>query len=202
MYRIIERFRADSRQELAGDWQEAAEHLSNPGAGVEDTLVWLQRLAGSDAPGPVIYQGVMRPEAVEKVRKARIEADRQAFRLHMLRLDEELQDAQERGCGRGRRSSGASGQATQRRLPFELRKVESDEHPDGFVFEMELDGKPIAPPDNVKGTMASIFQDLGDIPEDYLYAAGDGAYVAEDTGEHECRGRLEGDLSRGRRVSL
>ena len=47
---------------------------------------------------------------------------------------------------------------------------------------MELDGKPIAPPDNVKGTMASIFQDLGEIPEDYLYAAGDGAYLAEAIG--------------------
>ena len=30
---------------------------------------------------------------------------------------------------------------------------------------------------NVKGTMASILQDLGEIPEDYLYAAGDGAYL-------------------------
>jgi nitric oxide reductase NorD protein len=30
--------------------------------------------------------------------------------------------------------------------------------------------------------MASIFQDLGDIPEDYLYAAGDGAYLARDIG--------------------
>ena len=46
----------------------------------------------------------------------------------------------------------------ERRLPFELREVESDENPDGMVYEMQLDGKPIAPPDDVKGTM---FVDLG-----------------------------------------
>jgi nitric oxide reductase NorD protein len=32
-------------------------------------------------PGPTLYQGALRPEAVAKVRSARIEADRQAFRL-------------------------------------------------------------------------------------------------------------------------
>ena len=62
-----------------------------------------------------------------------------------------------------------------------LTRVESQENPDGFVYEIELDGKPIAPPDDVKGTMASIFQDLGEIPEEYLYAAGDGVYVAGDS---------------------
>jgi nitric oxide reductase NorD protein len=180
VYRMLERFRSDSQQELAGDWQEAAIHLSNSGAGVEDTLVWLQRLADSDVPGPVIYQGVMKVDAVDKVRKARIEADRQSFRVHMLRLEQELQDAQDEVAEGEDETRQADSEA---RLPFELRKVESDEHLDGFTFDMELDGKPIEPPENVRGTMASIFQDLGDIPEDYLYAAGDGAYLAEDIGE-------------------
>ena len=69
------------------------------------------------------------------------------------------------------------------RLPFELRQVAAEETPEGFTFEIELDGRPLPPPDDVKGAMASILQDLGDIPEDYLYAAGDGAYFAGDTGE-------------------
>jgi nitric oxide reductase NorD protein len=184
VYRHIERFRADSQVVLEPAWQQAAEALARPQARVEDTLLWLQRLAGTPLPGSVIYQGIMNTGAVEKVRKARIDADKQSFRLHMLRLDKELRDAEhavEEEDGQGVEDTPADD--TERRLPFELRTVESDENPDGFVYEMVLDGKPIAPPDDVKGTMASIFQDLGEIPEDYLYAAGDGAYLAEAIGE-------------------
>jgi nitric oxide reductase NorD protein len=184
VYRHIERFRTDSPVMLDADWQAAAGQLARPEARVEDSLVWLQRLAGTPLPGSFIYQGVMNPEAVDKVRRARIDADKQAFRLHMMRLDKELRDA-ENAVEESEAQDVEDSQADsgERRLPFELRKVESDENPDGFVYEMELDGKPIAPPEHVKGTMASIFQDLGEIPEDYLYAAGDGAYLAEAIGE-------------------
>ncbi|HUT39954.1 MAG TPA: hypothetical protein VM011_01320 [Gammaproteobacteria bacterium] len=180
LYRHIERFRADSAFELDAGWQEAAAVLARPEARVEDTLVWLQRLVDTSLPGHTLYHGVMRPDLVEKVRSARIDADRQAFRLHMLRLAQDLHEAEE-AVEESAAAQEEPGRG-ERRLPFELRKVESDENPDGFVYRMELDGKPVAPPDNVKGTMASIFQDLGEIPEDYLYAAGDGAYLAEAIG--------------------
>jgi len=179
LYRHLERFRADSALEPDAAWREAATQLSHPGARVEDSLVWLQRLVDAPLPGRAIYQGVMRPDAVAKVRGARIDADRQAFRLHLLHLAKELREAEEAVDADAQEAEQGGGE---RRLPFELRKVESNDNPDGFVYEMELDGKPIAPPDNVQGTMASIFQDLGEIPDDYLYAAGDGAYLAEAIG--------------------
>jgi len=179
VYRFIERFRAAAVTELDAAWQRAAERLSDTAARVEDTLELLASVLDAPLPPATIYQGVMLPEAVEKVRSARIESDRQMFRIHMLRLEKELQDAVDEVV----QEDEAGTEKGERRLPFELRKVESSENPDGFVYEMELDGKPIAPPDNVKGTMASIFQDLGNIPEEYLYAAGDGAYLAEDAGE-------------------
>jgi nitric oxide reductase NorD protein len=176
VYRQLVRFREDSQVEMDADWQAAADRLSQPGAKVEDTLVWLQRLVGSVVPAGVIYQGVMRPEAVEKVRAARIEADKQAFRLHLLRLADGLKDEADSQDDEEPPEVNEDGEV---RLPFELRTVESDDEANGVVFEMELDGKPIEPPDDVKGTMASIFQDLGEIPEEYLYAAGDGVYHAE-----------------------
>ena len=182
VYRQIERFRAASTFTLDPVWEEAAGHLARSGAGVEDTLVWLARMVDHPLPGALLYQGVLKPEAVDKVRKARIEADKQSFRLHLLRLEQELREA-EAAVEEPQLQEDAQDEAGERRLPFELRTVESDESVDGFAFEMELDGKPIAPPDQVKGTMASIFQDLGEIPEEYLYAAGDGAYVAEAIGE-------------------
>jgi len=181
VYRFIERLRSDSAMQSEA-WRLAATRLARADARVEDSLALLQELADVPPPAPAPHQGVLRPEVVARVRKARMDADRQAFRLHLLRLEKELQDTPEEID-----SEDAAGEAAEdtagRRLPVELRKVESDENPDGFVYEMQLDGKPIAPPDNVKGTMASIFQDLGEIPEDYLYAAGDGAYLAEAVGQ-------------------
>jgi nitric oxide reductase NorD protein len=180
VYRFIEHLHSDSAMPPDAAWQRAAGRLAHVDARVEDSLALLAELADVPPPAPAPYQGVLRPEAVDKVRQARIAADRQAFRLHLLRLEKELKDAEE---GAGEAAGVLPEEATERRLPFELRKVASDENPDGFVYEMQLDGKPIAPPDNVTGTMASIFQDLGEIPEDYLYAAGDGAYLAEAVGE-------------------
>jgi len=61
----------------------------------------------------VIYMGTMKPEAVDKVRLLRIEADKQAFRLHMLRMEKELLPEPEA--------------VDEGRLPFDLRKAKSDE---------------------------------------------------------------------------
>ena len=175
VYRHLQRFRADSPVALNKDWQAAAERLSQPGAKLEDTLLWLQRLAAGKLPDSVIYQGVMRPEAVEKVRAARLQADKQAFRMHMLHMQDGLREEADEQDDEAREVN-EDGEV---RLPFELRIVEADDEANGVMFEMQLDGRPIEPPDDVKGTMASIFQDLGEIPEEYLYAAGDGAYHAE-----------------------
>jgi nitric oxide reductase NorD protein len=49
--------------------------------------------------------------------------------------------------------------------------------PEGFSYEISLDGQPMVPPDNVKSLMDSIIQDIGQIPEEYLVAAGDGQYT-------------------------
>jgi nitric oxide reductase NorD protein len=50
------------------------------------------------------------------------------------------------------------------------------ERPAGLSFELRLDGQPIVPPDDVQAVMASIIQDLGEIPDDYLVPAGEGPY--------------------------
>jgi nitric oxide reductase NorD protein len=177
VYRHIERYRAGCDHSLDPAWQQAAERLAAPDARVEDSLVLLPGLLETPLPAATIYQGMLCPEAVERVRSDRIEADKRAFRVHMLRMKNEIEEASgEVEAVDEETDTGA------RRLPFDLHKVESSETPDGFSYEIELDGKPLAPPDNMKSTMASIFQDLGDIPEEYLYAAGDGAYLAEDIG--------------------
>ena len=175
VYRQLQSLREHIDRQLDDTWRAAAERLQRPDATVQDSLALLLGVINAPLPPPALYQGVLRPEAVEQVRRARLEADSQAFRLGLLRLQRELELTPEAESERD--------EAGEVRLPFELRKVAAEEMPDGFTFAIELDGRPLPPPDNVKGVMASILQDLGDIPEDYLYAAGDGAYFAGDAGE-------------------
>jgi nitric oxide reductase NorD protein len=58
---------------------------------------------------------------------------------------------------------------------FELKR-EEDEASGATSMELTLDGAPIAPPDDVKALLTSIQLDLGQIPDEYLTAAGPGEY--------------------------
>jgi nitric oxide reductase NorD protein len=164
----------------SGAWRQAAARLRETGATVHDTLVLVATVIDEALPDAVPYQGVLRPIEVGKVRASRIEADKKAFRIGLLRLQNEQREALAETEDEAIESEAQSGDEPGK---FRLRQVESQETPDGFAYEIELDGRPLPAPDNVKGTMASILQDLGDIPEDYLQAAGDGVYFAGDTGE-------------------
>lgn len=175
VYRHLQRFRAASDASMDEAWRQAAQRLGRPDARVEDSLELIALVIDATLPSATLYQGVLRPGDIEKVRKARIDADRQAFRIGLLKMQTDLQQAQ------GEQPEEQQNEAEN--ASFKLREVESEETPEGYSYEIELDGRPLPAPDNVKGTMMSILQDLGHIPEDYLEAAGEGAYFAGDTGE-------------------
>jgi nitric oxide reductase NorD protein len=181
VYRQLQALRCADGQNDDPRWQRAMARLQQPRAGVQDSLELLAEVLDAPVPAATPYQGLLRPADVARVRGARIQADRQAFRLGLLKMRNELHKAQDDAEPQDHEldstDSAAEGPS------FGLREVESDETPDGYAFEVELDGRPLPVPDNVKGTMASILQDLGDIPEEYLYAAGDGVYFAGDTGD-------------------
>jgi len=163
-----------------GAWHRAALSLREAGAAVTDALALVSTVMEEPLPEAAPYQGVLEPEQVARVRAARIEADRNAFRLGLLRMRSESTDQEAQTDDK---EAEAAGEDQEESAKFGLRRVDSQDTPDGFTYEIELDGRPVPAPDNVKGTMASILQDLGDIPEDYLQAAGDGAYFSGDTGE-------------------
>ncbi|MGB5605380.1 MAG: methyltransferase domain-containing protein [Gammaproteobacteria bacterium] len=183
VYRYLKRFRMATDSSMNAAWLAAAQHLGRPDARARDSLDLLASVLDAPLPIETLYQGVLRPNAVDAVRMRRIEADKQAFRLMLLSMNKEIEQANTDAAADPESAAENAADTLEQRLPFELREVASDAMPDGFTYAIELDGKPVAPPDNVKGTMASILQDLGEIPEDYLYAAGDGAYSAEAAGE-------------------
>jgi nitric oxide reductase NorD protein len=142
-------------------WASKIEPLRAPEASVEDTLALLGELYNTELPAPVCYQGVMRPEDVEAAIAARMAREKEEFRTALVQMlgdkEGEHQESAERGMLAGR-----------------FRVIQDEERPGEFT--LNLDGKPIAPPEDVRALMDSILQDLGNIPEDYLTAAGDGGY--------------------------
>jgi nitric oxide reductase NorD protein len=55
-------------------------------------------------------------------------------------------------------------------------EVEPHDENGRLDFEITLDGAPLAPPDDVKQLLTSVWLDFGDIPPEYLVPAGDGEY--------------------------
>lgn len=164
---------------LPGTWREAEQQLRRKTATVQDSYDWLLRLYDDQVPVSAPYQGQLQPKQVEQVRAARLAQDKQTFRVGLARILEEESDNDGSSEQEAEQVDTADGKEK-----FVLHEIPDAEYPDGRYFELTLDGKPIAPPDNVQSTMESILQDLGDIPDDYLVAAGEGAYQAVEKGSN------------------
>jgi nitric oxide reductase NorD protein len=155
----------DGRGAPAGPWREAMAELDAPAASVEDSLRWLERLyPDAEPPAPLCYQGRLFPERTEPVIAQRRERDRQRFGELLAHLVQE------------------EGQQERNLRPDEpewsLQRRASADRPEGFELELRLHGEPVAPLEDMQQVMDSIVQDLGDIPNDYMVAAGHGAYRA------------------------
>ena len=156
-------------------WQPIADQLANPTATVQESYDLLAKIYSTHSPNSLCYQGILMPDCVEEVMALRVAREKEAFRVALVQLAQEsdrlklnLDDVQ---------SDDTENVAHQ----FKIDKRFDEFLPEGFKFELSLDGQPIVPPDNVKSLMDSIIQDVGQIPEDYLVPAGDGGYkVFED----------------------
>ncbi len=164
--------RAASVNSLPEVWEAHLARLQKPAASVQDTCAAVTALYEYGLPEPVPYQGSLKPVRVQQVRRLRLDKEKEQFRLGLMRMRDELQQAEDREAGEEAPDEADAEEGG----GFGLREIEAGDTPDGFSYEIVLDGKPQVPPDDVKGVMASILQDLGRIPEDYLVAAGDGAY--------------------------
>jgi len=167
LHREMAELRAALKETLwPASWEGKIDSLRSPESSVQDTLALLARLYNDELPAPVCYQGTMHPERVEAAVAARIAREKNEFRTALMQMlgekDGEYRESDKQDPLAGRFS------------------VTQDEEREGeFSFVLNLDGKPIMPPDNVRALMNSIIQDLDQIPDDYLTAAGDGGYRRE-----------------------
>ena len=156
-------------------WEVHAQRLGIRHASVSDSLEILGALYGSRTPVPpeLCYQGQLLPDVVEKVLARRLAEEKAGLRIALARLEDELSP-------RADAEDGRQDEHDREDTPFSVRTVISEEQPDGYTVELLLHDAPVDPPEDVKGLMESIIQDLGEIPPEYLVPAGEGAYKRRD----------------------
>ncbi len=149
----------------ADRYEEIVHTLSSSKASVQTTLNLLDKVTYEQCPG-FIYQGTINPVAVAETMSKRIEREKAFFRVALSDLAKELTRAEE------------SEEAPEKSPPgFSIRnKDDTGEAPGNGQVQLELDGGLVAPPQHIKELMSSIIVDFGDIPPEYLVAAGPGEY--------------------------
>ncbi|MDP2963422.1 MAG: nitric oxide reductase activation protein [Sulfurimicrobium sp.] len=162
LYREMQRLRAELDESLPAAWQHFALELGKAGASISDSLHLLAEAYAGPPPPDICYQSEIRPETVAQCMAARIAKEKILLRVKLAQLEQEL---------RKHRPDEAEGRLAQ----FGLTEKPETEHGQ-TALELTLDGAPIAPPEGVRQLLTSIQLDLGEIPPEYLVAAGPGEY--------------------------
>lgn len=140
------------------------ESLTRPHADVNQSIALLESIYSIELPKSPKLIGSLHFDKVEQARTARMLKEKDMFRKAIAHLLEEKT---------GKKPSEFS-EAEKRAIESKL--IPDPDMPQGFTFQLQLDGQPMQPPDDIQSLMDSIIQDMGLIPEDYLVAAGDGGY--------------------------
>ncbi len=162
LHREMLRLRARLDPGLPPRWQRFETMLGTSQAAVDDSLALLDA-AYDEAECPQWSdQGSLRPEAIAAARAARLDKEKARLRIRLAELLEEHRAAQ------------AAPQAAPETPP--ALAVEPHDENGRLDFAITLDGAPLAPPDNVRQLLTSVYLDFGEIPPEYLTPAGDGEY--------------------------
>ncbi|MCP4388442.1 MAG: hypothetical protein GY802_09110, partial [Gammaproteobacteria bacterium] len=156
--------------------------LRDPTSSVLDSIRLSAEHWDKPRPDPFIYQGVLDPDRVQVTLKARLQREKQQLRLALARMAEEHS-----GEPADTNARIEADEPTSRK--FDLT-TEQNSQP-----EFELEGMPMPQDNDVKSLVTSIMQDLGEMPPDYLQAAGSGEYhdslsarAREDHPDDVCKG--------------
>lgn len=154
---------------LPAAWESCRGVLHTPSATVDDVLALIPQVLGMEFPQRV-YQPRLNPEAITACMLARMEREKILLRVKLAELAKEL-GLQPEETPPDLPLSGEEQEKEAAPPEFEVRETQ-----EGQRFELVLDDKPIAPPEDVKQLLTSIMLDWGDIPPEFLVPAGDGEY--------------------------
>ena len=169
IHRQMQRLSKLSEQTSIGDIQfEGHEKVIHLHSQLDDSLELLKKVYPLSPPTLHHYAGRLQIEQVERIREIRLIKEKDLFRQAIAHVLEEKKD------------KNASELSEEERREISAQEIPDPDMPDGFNYRLELDGESIEPPDGVESLMSSIIQDIGEIPDDYLVAAGDGNYKVID----------------------
>jgi len=163
LHREMERLKNELSEGLPAGWEGFAQRLADRDASILDSVRLLGDAYLLPDFAPWCFQGELRPDAVAAAFAARQEKEKARLRVKLAELLAEQQRHKPR--------------SPEERNPGEFEAEIIDEN-GRMDMELTLDGAPIAPPEDVKQLMASVFLDFGEIPPEYLVPAGDGEYDA------------------------
>jgi len=163
LHRDMERLKSQLGEGLPAGWETLARRLAEPQADLEDSLALLDEAVHLPDFKPWCYQGEIKPAAVAAAFAARQEKEKARLRVKLAELLEEHTRHQP-GQPPGEERAAAEFTA------------EVNDEAGRMDMEITLDGAPIAPPEDVKALLSSIYLDFGEIPPEYLVPAGDGEY--------------------------
>ena len=146
-------------------YDELVRILSAADATVQTTIDLLDRVSYEQCPGTFVYQGSINPRAVAATMAKRIFREKALFRVALSEMAEELTAANE-----------ASAAIKRKPAQFKIRDREDRDAVGNATIQLEFEGGLVAPPQHVKELISSIIVDFGDIPPEYLVAAGPGEY--------------------------
>ncbi|MBI3547099.1 MAG: nitric oxide reductase activation protein [Gammaproteobacteria bacterium] len=158
-------------QRLAGDvqysatWDSALQRLKNPQASVHDSHELLKTFYSAEIPPAFCYQGTLLAEPAQLAIQERLLREKQLFRRVLAQLGKESPQ-----------QNAANLKSEDKGKHYAVEPTADPNHPGQFTFALTLDGQLIQPPAEMRALMDSILQDLGQIPQDYLVAAGAGGY--------------------------
>jgi nitric oxide reductase NorD protein len=143
------------------NWHERLSGLRAASATAMDSLALVPEMMTRQCPLPSCYQGQLRPALAMEVMQRRITREKARLRVSLKAIEGELKEEKN-----GEESLANRFQARRKRTAIQ----------DEMQVELLMNGKSFPLPESVKGTLTSIIQDLGDIPDDYLVPAGPGEY--------------------------
>ncbi|MDD5393321.1 MAG: nitric oxide reductase activation protein [Thiothrix sp.] len=165
-------------RELPGLWRDMQRldgvkgvefpRLQSPDATVQDVLELVPQVLHRDFPQR-IYQPALNPEAISACMLARMEREKILLRVKLAEMLKELGETPHPPTPSP--SEGEEEKEVATPPEFEVKETL-----EGAGFELTLDDKPIAPPDEVKDLITSIMLDWGDVPPEFLVPAGPGEY--------------------------
>jgi len=176
IYRLMQELCELNNESLVPSaWGQDIAPLLEIDASIHDSLTLLPLCYELPMPSTLCFQGELRLDEVDRVRSLRLQKDKQALQAMLWKLEDEAQEMLEN-------LAGLDEGGDKKQLQIE---VDIDEELGDVVVEMTLDGTPLPPPDEVLNVISSIYQDLGEIPPEYMVAAGDGAYRMDDTEDED-----------------